>query len=336
MTDIDEVLAKLDKKTLQMVRRGSEISKERIPTASYGLNQITGGGLAKGKQHTFYGPESSGKSALMLHTIALNQALGRSALYIDAEKTFDYEWAARLGVDVDKLIVSQVSRIKDATNEQIKFIEAGVDLVVIDSTSFLQPSAWYDDGEMKEMGATGTNQIGTQAKDLGQMVSMVQAVNYTAAVVHLSQVRYDFGGASMHAAFKPSGGKAVEHADSLRIRLTSSKSDKEAIKGEIKYGDILIEERIGRKVTWKVEKNKLNGRYDTGEYGLYTAGDFVGVDKDSELLAYGVKFGVVKKGGAWFTIYDEQFQGTDKAIAYLRSNPQIAEKIEAEVNDKSV
>lgn len=319
-----------------MVRRGSEISKEKIPLASYGLNQITGGGLSLGKQHTFYGNESSGKSALMLHTIAINQALGRSALYIDAEKTFDYDWAARLGVDVDKLIVSQVNSIRDATNEQVKFVEAGIDLIIVDSTSFLQPQSWYDDGELKDMGDSGTNMIGSQAKDLGAMVSRVNSVNFNTAVCHISQVRLDGIGGGGHVSFKPTGGKAVNHADSLRVRLSSSPSDKEAIKGEIQYGDVLLQEKIGRKVTWKVEKNKLNGKFDVGEYALYTAGDFVGVDKYSELVKYGIKYGVIIQGGAWFTVYDEKFQGQDNAIAYVRENPDIAERLEAEINAKSI
>lgn len=332
MASIDEILAQLDKNTLKMVRRGSEISDRRIPFASYGLNMATGGGLSLGKQHTIFGNESAGKSALMLQTIALNQANGLSCLYIDTEKTFDQTWAARLGVDVDRLIVSQVSTMQAATEEQIKFIEAGIDLIVIDSRSFLQPQNWYNDKELK--GLEGTKQIGQFSKDLGVMCNLVQSVNWNTAVVHLSQVRMDLSG--MHASHKQDGGKAAEHADSLRIRLTSSKSDAQAIKGEINYGDILIEEKIGRLVTWDLVKNKLNGCLERGEYNLHTKGDFVGVDRASELVSYGTKFGLIQKAGAWFTLSGERFQGSTKMIEYVRNNPEVAEQIAKEIEAKAL
>lgn len=330
---VEDILAGLDKDTLGLVRLGREISKERIPTASFGINNLLDGGLAIGKQHTFWGNEQAGKSALMLQTIALNQRLGYVCALIDAEHSFDWEWAQRLGVDVDKLIVAQASTISDVADLQVKLIRQGVKLIVIDSTSALMPKSFFKEGEIKGFDQSG--QIGQFAKDLGQMCKMVQGVNFSAAIVHISQVRMDLGNSFM-PGMKPSGGKETEHTDSFRVRLFSSKSEKQAIMGKIQRGGMLIEERIGRNVTWNIDKNKINGKYGTGEYGLYVLGDFVGVDRASELLAYGIKYGIVQKGGAWYTIYGERFQGDAKATTYVRENPEIAEKLESEINAQSV
>lgn len=330
---VDDILASLDKETLSLVRKGRDITTEVIPTASFGLNNILGGGLRLGKQHTFWGNEQAGKSAIMLQTIALNQAMGLPCALIDAEHSFDPIWAERLGVDVDSLIVTQAGSIADVADLQVKLISGGIKLIVIDSTSSLMPKSFFDDGELKDFSKTG--QIGQFAKDLGAMCKFVQSRNYSCAVVHISQVRMDLGNSFM-PGMKPSGGKETEHTDQLRVRLFSSKSEKQAIMGKVQRGEILIEERIGRKVTWTIDKNKINGRYGTGEYDLYTSGESVGLDRASELVAYGIKFGIVQKGGAWFTIYGERLQGEAKAVAYVRDNPEIAEKLEEEIVSKSV
>lgn len=330
---MEDILAGLDKDTLSMVRLGRDITTESIPTASFGLNNILGGGLRLGKQHTFWGNEQAGKSAVMLQTVALNQSLGNFCVWIDAEHSFDPIWAERLGVDVDRLVVSQAASIADVANLQVKFINAGAKLIVVDSTSALKPKSFFDDGELKSFEKTG--QIGQFAKDLGNMCSYVQGRNWTCAVVHISQVRMDLGNSFM-PGMKQAGGKETEHTDQFRVRLFSSKSEKQAIMGNVQRGEILIEERIGRNVTWTIDKNKINGRYGTGEYGLYVLGDFVGIDRASELLAYGIKYGVVQKGGAWYTIYGERFQGDSKATKYVRDNQEVADKLEAEINAKSI
>lgn len=336
MTDevtIEDILATLDKDTLGMVHRGRDISVERLPTASFGLNHLLDGGLKIGAQHTFWGNEQSGKSAIMMQAVALNQKLGVPCAWIDAEHSFDPVWAERLGVDVDRLVVSQAASISDAANLQIKLIGAGVKFMVIDSTSALKPASFFDDGELKDF--EKTRQVAQFAKDYGNMCSYVQARNWTCAVVHISQVRVDLGNSFM-PGMKPAGGNESGHTDQLRVRLFSSKSEKQALFGQVQRGDILIEERIGRVVTWTIDKNKLNGKYGTGTYNLFTMGDSVGIDRASELLSYGIKYGVVSKGGAWFTIYGERVQGESKAVGYIRDNPEVAEKLEAEINEKSV
>lgn len=332
MTNIDDIMSRLSKETLGKFRLGRDISKDFLPTASFGLNKQIGG-LGVGKQTTFWGNESAGKSAFLLETAGLNQRLSRGVAYIDAEKTFDYEWAARLGVNVDEIMVAQVSSIGDFADISHDFIRAGAELIVVDSTSALMPKSFFEDGELKAFDKTG--QIGQFARELGQACRMIQGENYTAAMVHLSQVRMDLGNSFM-PGMKPSGGKETGHADSLRVRMFSSKSEKQAIMGKMSYGDVIIEEQIGRKVTWTIDKNKVNGRYGNGEFDLYVLGDKVGVDKTGEVLDYGIKYGLIEKGGAWLTVAGERLQGRNKALDYLNSNPEVIEKIEAQILEKSL
>lgn len=328
---IEAILATLDKDTLNMVRRGRDISNTFLPTASFGLNNLVGG-LKVGAQHTLWGNEQAGKSAAMMQTIAVNQRLGVPCAWVDAEHSFDPAWATRLGVDVDKLVVSQVANIADAANLQVKLIQGGLRLISVDSTSALKPASFFDDGELKDF--SNTRQIGQFAKDLGNMCSYVQGRNWSCAVVHISQVRTDLSG--FKPSMKAAGGMETGHTDQLRIKLFSSKSEKQAIMGQVQRGDMLIEERIGRTVTWTIDKNKLNGRYGTGTYALYVLGDFVGIDRASELLAYGIKYGIVSKGGAWYTVGSERLQGDAKATLYIRDNPDVAADLEEQINEKSL
>lgn len=326
-------MASLDKDTLSKVKIGSEINREIIPTASYNLNKLLGGGFRKGKQHTIWGGEQSAKTGLMLCTAGINQKRGENIAWIDAEHSFDPSWAARLGCDPDRMAVSEISTISELTDLQVKLIRAGFDMIVIDSTSALMPKSFIDkDGELKQF--ADTMQMAQMAKDLGQMCKMIQGINYSCAIVHISQARVDVGSPAMTKPFKPTGGKEVEHTDSLRVRLMSSKSDAKALMDDVNYGDVVLNEKIGIPVTWKIDKNKINGRYGAGDYDFYIGGDFVGLDRAGELLDTAVTYNVVDKGGAWYTVFGERFQGRPNAVKYLRAHHEILDKIEAELNDR--
>lgn len=325
----DEIFASLNKDTLAKVKRGSEISKEFLPTASYGFNRMFGG-FHRGKQHTIYGSEQSAKSGVMLQTVALNQKLGANIAWIDAEHSFDPEWAAKLGVDPDQMLVTPVATFSEATNLQVELIQKGFDMIVIDSTGALMATSFIDKGgDLKDF--DDTMQLGSVAKDMGKMCKMVQGINFTCAIVHISQVRIDIASPGTTKPFKAIGGKESEHADSLRIRLSSSKSEAKAIMGNTQYGDVLLEEKHGIPVAWKIDKNKLNGNYGTGDYNFYIKGDHLGVDYCGELVNMAVTYDIIQKGGAWFTVFGERFQGEKKVIDYLRENDDIREKVELEL-----
>lgn len=332
MASIEDVMARLDKDTLKQVILASEIERKFIPTHSVGLNLLLGGGFSRGHQTTLFGNESAGKSTFVLETIARNQRENPefSAAWMDTEKTLDREWARSLGVDTDRLLVAYKSNVGEATDMMIKWINAGVDLICVDSSSNLMPKSFFEkDGTIKEFDKTG--QMGQMAKELGQMCRMLQGINFETALIFISQVRMDLGGFIPQE--KASGGKEVGHLDSLRIKLSSSKSESKAIKGEVQRGDILIEEIIGRVVKWQIAKNKVNGRYGTGEYNLITQGERVGLDAGAELRDYGVLYGIIEKvGTSRFVINGESIHGKDNAAVYIAEADGIAEFLTDEIS----
>ena len=329
--DNDDFMQKLNKKTRELFQKASEIHDEIIPTASFGLNLALGGGVRRGHQCTFWGNESGGKSALWLQSIGISQKLGYRCAYIDAERTLDPKWARRLGVDVDALDVARVNSIKDFADAGVDLIKSGVDLIVVDSTSALLPDMYFDEhGDIKTFDET--RQLGRFAADIGKAANMHLSQNWTTAIIHISQLRKEVG--QQKAPDIPTGGKQLRHLDSLRVKLTSSAADSYAIKESVVYGDNLIEENVGRPVTWVINKNKFTGKASNGNYDLYTIQGREGVDKLSELFEYGKKYGIIT-GTTWNTLYDEKLQGKKNTILHLRKNPQVAEKLESDIYAKA-
>ena len=327
----DDFMQKLNKKTRELFQKASDIHDDIIPTASFGLNLALGGGVRRGHQCTFWGNESGGKSALWLQSIGICQGLGFKCAYIDAERTLDPKWARRLGVDTDALDVARVNSIKSFADAGVDLIKSGVDLIVVDSTSALLPEMYFDEhGEIKSF--DDTRQLGRFAFDIGKAANMHLSQNWETAIVHISQLRKDVG--QQKAPDIPTGGKQLRHLDSLRVKLTSSAADSYAIKEAVAYGDNLIEENVGRPVTWLINKNKFTGKTGDGNYDLYTMRGREGVDKLSELFEYGKKYGIIT-GTTWNYIYDEKFQGKKNTIAYLRNHPEVAEKVEADIYAKA-
>jgi recombination protein RecA len=336
MTDnisIEDIMASLDKETRSNLRLGSEVTKEFLPTASWGLNKELGGGLALGKQHTFWGGEGSGKSGLLMQTVGLNQKVGVPCAWIDSEGIFDPEWAVKLGMDIDKIILSKASTISEATDLQIKLIKKGVKLIVIDTVSELLPKSFVDKGgDMKSFEDTG--QLGQQAKDLGTMSKMVAGVNFTCAIVHISQQRVNVGSPAIHKPLMATGGKEIGHNDAVRVRLIGTGSQDKLIKENVQRGTKLVEEVVGFPVNWIVQKNRLNGNIGDGEYDFIKKGSTPGVSFHGEVLDGAVVYGIIEKGGAWYTIYDKKVQSRQGAIAYLRENEVVFDKLSSELEAK--
>ena len=331
--DIDNILAKLDPKTRARVQSAQDIHIEKQLTPSIGLTDALKGGFAYGRQVLVWGNKSAGKSSFCLQMISLAQKDGKTCAWIDSEASYDQSWAEALGVDSSKLIYSPAKTVNDMVDVATKLMDAGVDLIVVDSISALLPAIYFekDGNEMKDL--QDTKQIGAEAKDMTHAVKMLNYANKNTLLVLISQQRNQFG--SMHASHIPTGGMAVKFFSSTVVKLWSSEAEANAIKAGIKVGDKIIEQRVGRPVNWIVDYSKTSPPNLSGQYDFYYQGDFLGVDIIGETLDVAEMYGIVEKGGAWYTINGERFQGRAKAVAYLRENPDVVDNLIGEINAKS-
>ena len=330
---LDSILAKLDPKTRARVQSAEEIQVHKQLTPSIGLNMALRGGLPYGRQVLVWGNKSAGKSSFCLQMIAMAQKEGKTCAWIDAEASYDPAWAEQLGVDSSKLIYSSAKTVNDMVDVGTKLMDAGVDLIVVDSISALLPAIYFekDGNEMKDL--QDTKQIGAEAKDMTHAVKMLNYANKNTLLVLISQQRNQFG--SMHASHIPTGGMAVKFFSTTVIKLWSSEAEANAIKAGIKVGDKIIEQRVGRPVNWIVDYSKVSPPNLSGQYDFYYQGEALGVDRVGETLDVAEMCGAVEKGGAWYTVGGERFQGRAKAVQYLRDNPEVVNKLIEEINAKS-
>ena len=291
------------------------------------------GGLGFGRQVLVWGNKSAGKSSFCLQMIADAQKNGKTCAWIDAEASYDSEWAGKLGVDSEALIYSPAKSINDMVDIAQQLMEAGVDIIVVDSISALLPAIYFekDSTDLKKL--EDTKQIGAEAKDMTHAVKMLNYANKNTLLVLISQQRNQFG--SMHASHIPTGGMAVKFFSSTVIKLWSSEAEANAIKAGVQVGDKIIEQRVGRPVNWIIDYNKLGPPNLSGQYDFYYQGEILGVDSVGEILDTAEMMGIVQKGGAWYTVNEERFQGRAKAVQYLKENLKVAEKIAGIIYDKS-
>ena len=311
----------------------TKIDVEKQKTPSIGLNMALKGGFGYGRQILVWGNKSAGKSSFCLQMIADAQKNGKTCAWIDAEASYSADWARKLGVDSDTLIYSSAKSINDMVDVAQQLMEAGVDLIVVDSISALLPAIYFekDSTDLKKL--EDTKQIGAEAKDMTHAVKMLNYANKNTLLVLISQQRNQFG--SMHASHIPTGGMAVKFFSSTIIKLWSSEAEANAIKSGIQVGDKIIEQRVGRPVNWIVDYNKLGPPNLSGQYDFYYQGETVGIDGVGEILDTAEMMGIVQKGGAWYTVNEERFQGRAKSVQYLRENPDVVTKLEKEIYDKS-
>lgn len=325
----EEVLASLDPKTRQRIQLASGVSAERQKTPSIGLNIALKGGLGYGRQVLIWGNKSAGKSSFCLQMVAEAQKEGKTCAWIDSEHSYDARWAEQLGVDSSSLIYSQAKTINDMVDVSTQLMSAGVDIIVVDSISALLPAIYFekDSTELKKL--EDTKQIGAEAKDMTHAVKMLNYANKNTLLVLISQQRNQFG--TMHASHIPTGGMAVKFFSSTVIKLWSSEAEANAIKSGIKVGDKILEQKVGRPVNWIIDYNKLGPMGLSGQYDFYYQGENLGVDEVGEVLDSAEMMGIVQKGGAWYTIEEERFQGRNKALEYLRSNQDIVKKLKEKI-----
>jgi len=326
MTDIDDILAKLNPKTAALFRKASEVENRILPTPSLGIN-LAVGGVGHGRISTLWGNRSSGKSLFCLGLARKAQEQGMSVSWVDAEKNFDPVWARRNGVDPKKMILTRATGMADIADASVDLVKTGVDLHIVDSMSVLLPQSFFVDGEMKSFSDTG--QIGTFSKNYGSMVNMVNNVNENTAVVFISQVRNKIN--TYGAAKSLMGGEAADFINSLIIKFWSNPNPKEDINGDVRNGDLVLKKPVGRPVTWTIDKARGPGMHMTNEYDMYFAGEHVGIDLVGEILDLGVDHGVVRKGGAWYYFGDDKYQGRPAAVNALRGSSELQDRLYYEI-----
>lgn len=305
---IEDVLARVDKKTRSRIMKASDINIVRYPWASVGLTAATGG-LARGRVHLLYGNKSTGKSLLAMQTIGdLMREHDLTAAVIDSEGTTDPDFVRKLGVDPDRLLVTHDKSFLGAGESAKDLLKSGIDILLVDSTSTLIPEAFLEKDEIKS--ADGQKQIGARAKATGILMNTIHYSNDNdAIIIVVSQARMAIG--AMHASLTFEGGKAMEHAASQIIRLTSPAGESQQIKGEVHVGDKIFQRPIGREVNLFVEKNKLGPAAGTPKYNMYYSGESIGIDTYEETVRLGVEYGVVERAGAWYKYGGMQWQGSD-------------------------
>jgi len=334
MTTIDEALALLDPRLRKKVAPAVGIKTEFQPTPSPGLNKALGGGFPYGRQVLLWGSKSSAKSSLCLQTIGLAQKEGKLCAWVDAEMSYDAEWAERLGVDPTQLIYSEARSINDMVDVVVALLHAGVDMIVIDSISSLLPAVYFekDSTELKQL--DNTKQIGSESKDLKHAWMMINYANNQekpALIVAISQARNNI--TAMYTQSIPTGGNATQFFSSTIVKLFSSSSDGQAIKGKIQVGDKLIEQKLGRTVRWEVQNSKTSAPGESGEYGFYYKGDLIGIDVIGDLVDTAEMVGYVERTGAWYILPDgTKVQGRDAFVKRVREDSALQQELRDKVN----
>ncbi len=333
MITAEEALAQLDPKIRKRLSTGVGIKTEMQPTPSVGLNRALGGGFPYGRQVLLWGSKSSAKSSLCLQTIGMAQKEGKLCAWIDAEMSYDEEWAQKLGVDTTQLIYSEARSINDMVDVGVALLNAGVDLIVIDSISSLLPAVYFekDSDELKALDQT--KQIGAESKDLKHAWLMLNYANNRekpALIIAISQARNNIQATYTQSA--PTGGLTTQFMSSTIVKLFSSSSDSVAIKNKIKVGDKLIEQKTGRKVRWEVMNSKTSAPGDTGEYDFYYRGDMIGIDAVGDLVDTAEMLGFVNRTGAWYQLDDgTKLQGRDAFVTRVREDKELRDSLAEKV-----
>ena len=299
-----------------IMRMGDSVASRDIQVVSTGsltLDLALGvGGLPRGRVVEIYGPESSGKTTLTLQVIAEMQKIGGTAAFIDAEHALDPQYAGKLGVNVEDLLVSQPDTGEQALEIADMLVRSGaVDIIVIDSVAALTPKAEIE-GEM------GDSHMGLQARLMSQalrkLTGNIKRTN--TLVIFINQIRMKIG-VMFGNPETTTGGNALKFYASVRLDIRRI--------GNIKKGD----EVIGSETRVKVVKNKVAPPFKQAEFDiLYNEG----ISHEGEIIELGVNANIVEKSGAWFSYNKERIgQGKDNARQFLKEHPQIAQEIEAKI-----
>ena len=313
-------LAQIDKQYGKgsIMRLGDEVRApiEVIPTGSIALDVALGiGGLPRGRVVEIYGPESSGKTTLALHAVASAQKLGGIAAFIDAEHALDPDYAAKLGVDTDALLVSQPDTGEQALEIMDMLIGSGsLDVIVIDSVAALVPRAEIE-GDM------GDSHVGLQARLMSQALRKItgRLSQTKTTAIFINQLREKIG-VFFGSPETTTGGKALKFYASIRIDVRRIQTLKEGA------------EAVGNRTKAKVVKNKMAPPFKIAEFDIIYG---VGISREGGIIDMGVEHGIIRKSGSWYTYDGDQLgQGMENSRRFLKDNPELADELERLIKAK--
>ena len=289
---------------------------EVIPTGSIALDVALGiGGLPRGRVVEIYGPESSGKTTVALHAVANAQRQGGIAAFIDAEHALDPEYAAKLGVDTDALLVSQPDTGEQALEIMDMLIGSGsLDVIVIDSVAALVPRAEIE-GDM------GDSHVGLQARLMSQALRKItgRLSQTKTTAIFINQLREKIG-VFFGSPETTTGGKALKFYASIRIDVRRIQTLKEGA------------DSVGNRTKAKIVKNKMAPPFKIAEFDIIYG---QGISREGGIIDMGVEHGLIKKSGSWFTYDGDQLgQGMENSRRFLRDNPELAAELERLIKEK--
>ncbi len=310
---INEIKERFGEGSIMKLSETNKVNVDTIPTGSIAMDLALGvGGMPRGRIIEIYGAESSGKTTLSLHIVSEAQKKGGVCAYIDAEHAMDPDYAKRLGVNTDDLLISQPSSGEQALQIVETLVNTkNVDVIVVDSVAALTP--------LREIeGEIGDQHMGLQARMMSQACRKLSAIaaKSNTMIIFINQTRMKIGMVFGNPETTP-GGLALKFYASVRVNLART--------AQIKSGD----EIIGNRVKAKVVKNKVAAPFRIAEFDIYYN---EGISKSGDALRAGLANGMIKQSGASFTFESEKIgQGTEAAKAYLKEHPEIMEKIKVAV-----
>jgi recombination protein RecA len=317
---LETALAQIDRQFGKgsVMRLGEDVRPpiEVIPTGAIALDVALGiGGLPRGRIVEIFGPESSGKTTVALHAVANAQRAGGIAAFIDAEHALDPEYAKKLGVDTDALLVSQPDTGEQALEIADMLIRSGaLDVIVIDSVAALVPRAEIE-GEM------GDSHVGLQARLMSQALRKITGAlnNSGTTAIFINQLREKIG-VMFGSPETTTGGRALKFYASIRLDVRRIETLKDG------------SEPVGSRTRVKVVKNKVSPPFKQAEFDILYG---IGISREGGLIDMGVEQGIVRKSGAWYTYEGDQLgQGKENARSFLRDNPDLANEIEKRIKEK--
>jgi recombination protein RecA len=313
MSTLNETIKLINKElgegTINELSKFGEMKIERISSGSFAIDDVMGGGIATQRITEIYGEPSSGKSVLSFFMIAEIQKQGKKAAYIDCEQSFSAEWAKNIGVDTDKLIFSQAVCMEDVLNLVNRLVETGeISIIVIDSVAAMIPQKELD-------GSIGEMQVALQARIMSQALRKLTsaASKSKTAIIFINQTRDKIGQFFGNPSIT-TGGKALRFYASIRLQVAKGKNIEDENKNV-----------VGNFIKITATKNKTSTPFKTAEFALYYSS---GIDKQSELLDYAVKYNLIEHKGNTFSYADNKLGvGRDQAIKELKDNKELYNKI---------